>query len=235
VCRPARRLCVGLLARELEARPAGKSCLTTRGQVSASESAQVFAVAGPSQQFACGVHERTSDASRSHRGRSGTAVTPHAGFVPAARGRVVVLHGRCREREAVPYKGVDAVIDSLSAYLRNLPIHAREQLCPSDLDALVRVFPVLDEIWDEGEEQLLGLNEARSLGWATLRKLLEAVAERQPIVMHIDDFQWPTRQRSCCRLCWPPSRLRSCCWSVSQRDGGIGRPRRCWPMRCCAR
>jgi serine/threonine protein kinase len=191
-------LCVRLLAREPESRPSGQELLdhVRAAQVPASESAQVFV--GRRSELAslrAAVHElreRRSAVIVHLRGRSGNGKSTLARRFRAElrEDEIVVLHGRCREREAVPYKGVDAVIDSLSAYLRNLPIDDRQQLCPSDLDALVRVFPVLDEIWDSSDEQLLGLNEARSLGWSTLRKLLERVAERQPIVMHIDDFQW---------------------------------------------
>lgn len=200
-------LCVRLLAREAEARPSGQELLdhVRAAQVPASESAQVFV--GRRSELAslrAAVHELREPSSRERGSRERGAVIVHLrgrsgnGKSTLARrfraelraGEIVVLHGRCREREAVPYKGVDAVIDSLSAYLRNLPDEDRRALCPSDLDALVRVFPVLDEIWAASDDQLLGLNEARALGWATLRKLLERVAERQPIVMHIDDFQW---------------------------------------------
>jgi serine/threonine protein kinase len=191
-------LCMRLLAREPEARPTGQELLdhVRASQVPASESAQVFV--GRRAELAslrAALHElreRRAAVLVHLRGRSGNGKSTLARrFLAELReDELVVLHGRCRERETVPYKGVDAVIDSLSAYLRNLPYEAREQLCPSDLGALVRVFPVLDEIWDANEEQLLGLNEARALGWATLRKLLEHVAERALIVMHIDDFQW---------------------------------------------
>ena len=190
-------LCVRLLAREPEARPSGQELLDhVRASLAPADSSQVFV--GRRTELASlrsALHELLDKRSAvlvHLRGRSGNGKSTLARrFRGELReDQVVVLHGRCREREAVPYKGVDAVIDSLSAYLRNLPFEEREELCPDDLDALIRVFPVLDEIWDEAEEQLLGLNEARALGWATLRKLLEAVADRQPIVMHIDDFQW---------------------------------------------
>jgi hypothetical protein len=61
-------------------------------------------------------------------------------------GRAVVLAGRCCERESVPYKAVDEVIDRLSWYLKRLaPIDAAA-LLPAHGAALALVFPVLQRV-----------------------------------------------------------------------------------------
>ena len=129
------------------------------------------------------------------RGRSGhgkSALVQHFLHEAQRERELLVLRGRCRERETVPYKGVDAVVDALSAYLRRLGDLERIELRPRYSGALARVFPVLDEIWirDEREPDELDPNETRGLGWAALRELLTRLADRCSLVVLIDDFQW---------------------------------------------
>ncbi|MCX4241264.1 serine/threonine-protein kinase [Paraliomyxa miuraensis] len=194
-----RSLCVRLLAREPEARPGGRELLellsvpstpATRGPAS------VFV--GRKQELATlrqalrDVVECRAPVVVHLRGRSGDG---KSSLVRRFRSELldtqtVVLQGRCREREAVPYKGIDAVVDALSVHLRTLPPEERDALRPPDLDALVRLFPVLDELWEPGEVQVLGLDEIRKLGVVTLRKLLERIAATSTLVLCIDDVQW---------------------------------------------
>jgi len=193
-----RTLCVRLMSREPEARPSGQELLERLRAPAAPASARTPMFVGRQRELTA-LHAALREVGASHepvvlhlRGRSGDGKSSLVRrFRSELRtGQVTMLYGRCREREAVPYKGVDAVVDALSAHLRRLPELERTELRPPDLDALVRVFPVLDEIWPSPAPQSLGPSEVRRLGGVTLRKLLARVAEARPLVVSIDDFQW---------------------------------------------
>ncbi|PRP91533.1 Serine/threonine-protein kinase StkP [Enhygromyxa salina] len=103
----------------------------------------------------------------------------------------VVLRGRCLERESVPYKGIDAVVDALSIYLRRLDELEAARLQPRHLAPLLQLFPVLSDAWPTGARILdLDPAELRRRGLAGLREVLARVGERHPLVVYVDDFQW---------------------------------------------
>ncbi|PRQ09028.1 serine/threonine-protein kinase [Enhygromyxa salina] len=103
----------------------------------------------------------------------------------------LVLSGRCLERESVPYKGVDAIIDALSVQLRRMPEVEVAALQPRALGPLTRIFPVLGDVWSKpafpGPAEA---TELRRQGLAALRELVQRVSDRRPLVVCIDDFQW---------------------------------------------
>jgi len=109
--------------------------------------------------------------------------------------QTVVLQGRCYERESVPYKALDGVVDNLSKHLASMRRSAAAALMPRNAPALARLFPVMlqvDAIFDEREarHETGDLFTLRRQAFGALRDLLTALAKRQPLIIWIDDLQW---------------------------------------------
>ncbi|HYQ17789.1 MAG TPA: AAA family ATPase, partial [Polyangiaceae bacterium] len=109
--------------------------------------------------------------------------------------RTLVLSGRCYEREAVPFKGLDSVVDELSRWLSLMPQHELASLLPAHAAELLRVFPVLRSVpalerRAEGRLEAGDPQELRRRAFIALRALLGAIADDRPLVVHIDDLQW---------------------------------------------
>jgi len=111
-------------------------------------------------------------------------------------GRALVLSARCYEREAVPFKAFDGIIDELVHYLRGLSDDDASALLPRDVHALVRVFPALTHVAavkratarrrdTEGDPLLL-----RRRVFRAIKDMLIRICERTPLVVVIDDLQW---------------------------------------------
>jgi eukaryotic-like serine/threonine-protein kinase len=107
----------------------------------------------------------------------------------------VILTGRCYERESVPYKALDSLLDALSHYLKQLPEEQARELLPADISLLARLFPVLQGVEVVAKSPRLAFEspdrfELRRRASAVLRELLTRIAQRQPLVLAIDDLQW---------------------------------------------
>jgi serine/threonine protein kinase len=109
------------------------------------------------------------------------------------RDRALVLRGRAYERESIPYKALDSVIDALSRHLIHLEDQGEAIDLPEGIGALARVFPVLRRAASIGalpEEQAADPNLVRRRAFSALRALLGTLSRRLPLVIYVDDAQW---------------------------------------------
>ena len=202
-------LCRRLLARDPRERPGGREILEVLGEESDDSELADSSMAAGRSPFVGREHElATLEQAFFDIRSSESAVTVHvrgpSGFGKSAlvrefladlreRQAALVLRGRCLERESVPYKGVDAIVDALSLHLRGLPEFERAELRPVNAGPLVRLFPVLGEIWaSDGASRTGGLdpNELRQRAFVSLREVLGKLAAKRPLALFVDDFHW---------------------------------------------
>jgi hypothetical protein len=108
---------------------------------------------------------------------------------------VVVLSGRCYERESVPYNAFDGIADALSRYMMQLPRDEASRLLPRRADLLPQLFPVLRRVEVIAREPYqdhskVEPQELRKRMFNAFRELLVVLGEHHPLILFIDDFQW---------------------------------------------
>ena len=99
-----------------------------------------------------------------------------------------VLHGRCYDREHMPFRAIDPAIDALVARLDALTPAARAELIGSDVGALARLFPVVRHL--DGGSDDAPPEDARQRGFAAARRLFARLAAAHRVVIWLDDLQW---------------------------------------------
>ena len=203
-------LCVDLLRRAPEERPTGEDVLRRLG---AADTGHAAARGGPghprrlflgrkpqlaalAEAFEAMLRGETTAVFVHGLSGSGKSSLVHHFLEDLAAGdRAVILEGRCFEQESVAYKALDALIDSLSRYLRRLPRLQAEVMLPRDIAALARVFAVLTRVEAVAGAPQRGFEapdpqELRRRAFAALRELLARISDRRPLVLYIDDLQW---------------------------------------------
>jgi len=213
------RLCELLLRRRPQDRPPSDEILRRLGSIPITHDSSprtsaappsLGGIVAPSSPFVGRTAARTSLDLAFRRSRQGRAVAAHlhggAGVGKSALVRAfledaavqhhaLVLAGACFEREMVPFKAVDSVIDALSRHLRRLSRLQVEALLPREIHALSRLFPVLERVEAVAGAPALDYEspdraEARRRAFAALRELLARIADRRPLVIAIEDLQW---------------------------------------------
>ena len=121
-------------------------------------------------------------------------------FIESLRGRkdVMLVKGRCYQREALPYKAFDSVIDDLTRQLGRLPSIDLDEIIPNHIGRLARLFPVLLNLPAIAErarddEDTQARSDARGLAFAAFRTLLSRLAKKRLLIIHIDDVHWGDR------------------------------------------
>jgi serine/threonine protein kinase len=200
-------LCMNLLARDPARRPSGAEVLrrlrgSTEQDPSASRHFRATALFGRERHL-----EALQDAFRTLRqghtvlvylaGRSGmgkSALISRFLERLKAKTSAVILVGQCYEKELVPYKAFDSLMDNLGQYLDRLGQQTLEAVSPPDARALVRVFPTLNRLSDVpgycAPTDIPDLQEVRRRAFVALRELLNRLGRRQPLVLVVDDLQW---------------------------------------------
>jgi len=114
-------------------------------------------------------------------------------FLDGLEGDALVFEGRCCERDTVPYKAIDPLIDVLARYLAALPVDECESLLPADIALLGRLFPALQRcapIARAPPPLVADPHEVRRQAIEALRHLLRQLGSRHVIALWLDDLQW---------------------------------------------
>jgi serine/threonine protein kinase len=117
------------------------------------------------------------------------------GFVQNLSG-TLVLSGSCYERESLPFKAFDALVDGLSRYLSGLPPQALATLVPRGAAALATLFPVLEILLTPSTRAQPATptardpRELRTEAFRALGELLGELSARTAVVLYIDDLHW---------------------------------------------
>ncbi len=199
-------MCMAMLSPRAGARPTGPAVLDALGaaqspttrSISRSYPPSAFVGRGPEIEI---LRKALADARRGGvtmlvKGKSGIGKsTLVRRFMREVAETTFVVEGRCFEREAVPFKMLDGVVDSLTAAIMGLLPTEVDSIAPRHLGSLVRMFPVLRRVARFAE--LAGKSpapvdpqELRRRGFRALKSVFAKLARLRPLVIFVDDAHW---------------------------------------------
>jgi len=201
-------LCSTLLEREPVARAGAREILAVcddapgPARTGASPKAARAPLIGRDREFGelhrlCEAGEPAVPLCVSVAGPSGIGKTALVGALLArfeAEASALVLRGRCYERESVPFKGFDAIVDALCRTLTALPTELQRTILDEDIHHTARIFSVvkdlavLDQIRAPADR--LEPQELRTRAFLGLKRALRRLAALRRVVLFIDDLQW---------------------------------------------
>lgn len=109
--------------------------------------------------------------------------------------RPIILAGRCYERESMPYKGFDTIVDCLRDRLASMPIPQQVEFVDADDADAAEIFSVLGTL--EAFKRLprrastaLADYERREMAFLGVKRIIGRLARRFGAVLFLDDVQW---------------------------------------------
>ena len=232
-------LCAELLARDPAVRPLGRALLERVGELSV---VSTNVAAAPSGDLFVGrrailrrLHFALDHAQREGKPRVVTITGASAMGKSALLERFAyeasvpgtwVLVGRCHERENVPYKALDGIVDALVRRLSELRDVELALLLPRYLGALCLQFPVLLRIPAIAHQAARYVrpadpHELRRHAAGALQELLARIADHRSLVLMIDDLQWgDVDSMHLLRDALAPEDMPGVLLVVAQRDDG---------------
>ncbi|MDB4991257.1 MAG: hypothetical protein JWN04_6435 [Myxococcaceae bacterium] len=203
-------LCMDLLARDTNKRPTGADIMARLGERQSSRVSTRGATSLTPELFVGrgGALESMRAQSRQGseprilllHGSSGVGKTTLARrFVEefAARPRTLVLQGACYEREAMPFKAFDGVVDALMAHLAKLPAVELGALLPRHAHTLARLFPAFAALAKTSLTRVRTPSEhdedpgvGRARAFRAFAELFGRLTDQGEVVLFIDDLHW---------------------------------------------
>ena len=209
------KLCVDLLRRDPEARPSAQAMVERLTSVKERSLVAAVTLMRPRETPFIGRIEQLEKLDEAFhatdrgvpvtvmlRGQSGMGKTALVRYflheVQRRDPSVVVFSGRCYEQESVPYKAVDSLIDDLARYLQRISPLEAKALMPTDVAALARLFPVLQDLAPVAKARRRAVDipdsqELRRRAFAALRELMARMVDEHRVILFLDDVQWGDR------------------------------------------